>query len=106
MWAYDALVLPSRLEGFPVTIAEAMLAGLPVVATDVGSVAEAVVPGETGWIVPPEDPAALAAAIGELVADLPGAAAMGRRARELGEERFRIDATAAAYVEMYRRILA
>lgn len=106
MWAFDALVLPSRLEGFPVTIAEAMLAGLPVIATDVGSVAEAVIPGETGWIVPPEDPAALAAAIGELLADRDRAAAMGARARELGEARFRIDATADAYMEMYRRILA
>jgi glycosyltransferase involved in cell wall biosynthesis len=106
MWAYDALVLPSRLEGFPVTIAEAMLAGIPVVATDVGSVAEAVIPGETGWIVPPEDPVALAAAIGELLDDPERAAAMGARARELGEARFRIDATADAYMEMYRRILA
>jgi glycosyltransferase involved in cell wall biosynthesis len=106
MWAYDALVLPSRLEGFPVTIAEAMLAGLPVVATDVGSVAEAVLPGETGWIVPPEDPAALASAINELIADPQRGAAMGARARELGEERFRIDATADAYMELYRRILS
>lgn len=106
MWAYDALVLPSRLEGFPVTIAEAMLAGLPVVATDVGSVAEAVLPGETGWIVPPEDPAALAAAIDELLADPDRARRMGERARELGVERFRIDATVDAYLAMYRRVLA
>ena len=105
MWAYDALVLPSRLEGFPVTIAEAMLAGLPVVATDVGSVAEAVIPGETGWIVAPEDPDALAAAMRELLDDPDRAAAMGARARELGEARFRIDATADAYMDMYRRIL-
>jgi glycosyltransferase involved in cell wall biosynthesis len=105
MWAYDALVLPSRLEGFPVTIAEAMLAGLPVVATDVGSVAEAVLPGETGWIVPSEDPAALATAIDELLADPDRARRMGERARELGVERFRIDATVDAYLAMYRRIL-
>src|SRR5690606_20441161 len=69
MWAFDALVLPSRLEGFPVTVVEAMFAGVPVIATAVGSVREQVVPGETGWIVPPEDPAALAGAIAELVAD-------------------------------------
>ncbi len=106
MWAYDALVLPSRLEGFPVTIAEAMLAGRAVIATDVGSVAEAVIPGETGWIVPPEDPAALAAAIGELVDDPDRGQRMGRRARELGEQRFRIDATIDAYLDLYRRILA
>lgn len=105
MWAYDALVLPSRLEGFPVTIAEAMLAGLPVVATDVGSVREAVIDGGTGWVVPPEDPAALAAAIGRVVEDLPRARRMGAEAREIATERFRIDATVGAYLEMYRRIL-
>ena len=105
MWAYDALVLPSRLEGFPVTIAEAMLAGLPVIATDVGSVREAVVPGETGWVVPPEDPAALTAAIRQLLDDPERARAMGERARRIGEGQFRIEATVAAYLALYRRIL-
>lgn len=105
MWAYDALVLPSRLEGFPVTIAEAMLAGLPVIATDVGSVREAVVPGETGWIVPPEDPDALATAMRELLDDPARAQRMGTRARELGAQQFRIEATVEAYLDMYRRIL-
>jgi len=105
MWAYDALVLPSRLEGFPVTIAEAMLAGLPVIATDVGSVREAVVPGETGWVVAPEDPSALAAAIDELLADMDAARRMGAHARELATQRFRIDATVEAYLALYRRIL-
>jgi len=105
MWAFDGLVLPSRLEGFPVTIVEAMLAGLPVIATDVGSVDEAVRPGETGWIVPPEDPPALAAAIAELVADPPAAAVMGERARELADVRFTIAATIDSYLALYRRVL-
>ena len=106
MWNFDGLVLPSRLEGFPVTIAEAMLAGLPVVATDVGSVREAVEPGRTGWIVPSEDPAALTAAMLELVGDLERAAAYGETARVTAEKRFTIEATIDAYLEMYRRILA
>ncbi len=105
MWAYDALVLPSRLEGFPVTIAEAMLAGIAVVATDVGSVREAVVDGETGWVVPPEDPMALATAIRRVVDDPERTRRMGVAAREIATERFRIDATVDAYLEMYRRIL-
>lgn len=105
MWAFDGLVLPSRLEGFPVTIAEAMLAGIPVVATDVGSVVEAVQPGVTGWVVPPEDPEALAGAIEELVGDLERARAMGERAREVATERFRIDATVRAYLDLYDRVL-
>ena len=104
MWAFDALVLPSRLEGFPVTIVEAMLAGLPVVATAVGSVDEAVVDGTTGWIVPPEDPAALAAAIGELIGDPDRAEAMGRAGQELAESRFTIGATVQAYMDLYRSL--
>jgi glycosyltransferase involved in cell wall biosynthesis len=106
MWAFDALVLPSRLEGFPVTVVEAMLAGLPVISTDVGSVRESVRPGETGWIVPAEDPAALAAAIEAVVADPSTARAMGARGRELALERFTIDATVAAWVALYRQVLS
>src|SRR4051812_13529370 len=49
--SFDVFVLPSRREAFPMTILEAMLAGVPVVATRVGGVAEAVVPGETGLLV-------------------------------------------------------
>jgi glycosyltransferase involved in cell wall biosynthesis len=105
MWAFDALVLPSRLEGFPVTIVEAMLAGIPVVATDVGSVDEAVSPGLTGWIVPPEDPPALAAAIEAAVADPAASAEMGDRARRAAEARFTIDSTIEAYLAMYDEVL-
>jgi glycosyltransferase involved in cell wall biosynthesis len=105
MWNFDGLVLPSRLEGFPVTIAEAMLAGLPVVATDVGSVREAVDAGVTGWVVPPEQPQALAVAIGELVADPERARAMADRGREVAEEHFTADATVKAYEHLYRQVL-
>lgn len=104
MACYDGLVLPSRLEGFPVTIVEAMLAGLPVVATDVGSVREAVVPGRTGWIVEPEDPPALAGAIAEMVGDLDRAADMGREGRLIAEEKFTIEATIDSYMRLYARI--
>lgn len=104
MWAFDGFVLPSRVEGFPVTVVEAMLAGLPVVATDVGSVDEAVVPGETGWIVPPEDPVALAQAMNELVGDLDRASAMGRAARELAASRFSVEATMRSYLDLYRSL--
>jgi glycosyltransferase involved in cell wall biosynthesis len=105
MWAFDGLVLPSRLEGFPVTIAEAMLAGLPVIATDVGSVREAVDHGRTGWVVPPEDPVALAAAIGELVGSPEQARSMGAAGREMAAERFTVDATVAQYLELYDEVI-
>lgn len=60
--AFDLLALPSRAEGFPRAVIEAQAAGLPVVATRVGGVAEAVCP-RTGMLVAPEDPAAFAGAI-------------------------------------------
>jgi glycosyltransferase involved in cell wall biosynthesis len=104
MWAFDGFVLPSRVEGFPVTVIEAMLAGLPVVATDVGSVDEAVIPGETGWIVPSEDPAALALAMNELVGDLDRATAMGHAARDIAVSRFSVDATVRSYLDLYRSL--
>jgi len=67
--AADVVALPSRREGLGVAALEAMAAGLPVIASRVGGLAEAVVHGETGLLVPPEDPDALAAALARLVAD-------------------------------------
>jgi glycosyltransferase involved in cell wall biosynthesis len=101
----DVFVLSSRSEGFPVSILEAMAAGLPVVATNVGGVAEAVEDGETGLLVPAADPEALARALERLVshADLRrrlGAAGRARALRLFDVTRYR-----AAYVELYCREL-
>ncbi len=63
--AFDIFVLPSRKEGFPYAILEALQAGLPIVATDVGGVKEAL--GDAGVLVPPEDPAKLSQEITALV---------------------------------------
>ena len=79
--AYDALVMPARTEGWPLTIGEAMLAALPVVATRVGSVAEAVRDGETGLLVPKDDAAALAAALRRLRDDPALRERLGSRGR-------------------------
>lgn len=71
---FDLFVLPSRYEGLPCAIAEAMTCGVPVVAAAVNSVPEMVVPGRTGLLIPPADPDALAAAVGHLL-DHPAEAA-------------------------------
>jgi glycosyltransferase involved in cell wall biosynthesis len=105
MWAFDLYVLPSRLEGFPATIVEAMLAGVPIVATDVGSVREQLRDGETGWIVVPEDPAALAHAITSALADRDLAAGVAAAARADAEQRFTIQATVSAWCDLYRQLL-
>src|SRR5882762_5298657 len=69
-------------EGFGRVIVEAQAMGRPVVATDHGGARETILPGTTGWLVPPHDPAALATAIEEALALVRDAqAALGRRAR-------------------------
>jgi glycosyltransferase involved in cell wall biosynthesis len=65
----DLLVHPVRWEGFGLALLEAMLASLPIVATKVSSIPEIVVDGETGLLVPPDDPGALAAAVNRVLAD-------------------------------------
>lgn len=80
--AADIFTLPSRFEGLPMSVIEAMLTGLAVVATNVRGPAEQVIEGETGFQVPPGDPTALGAALARLVGDSGLRARMGAAGRE------------------------
>jgi glycosyltransferase involved in cell wall biosynthesis len=88
MAAADIFALPSRFEGLPMSVIEAMLTGLPVVAADVRGPAEQVVPEATGLLVPPGDAPALAAALQRLIADPALRTHMGVAARERAVERY------------------
>lgn len=70
--AAHALVLPSFAEGLPMVVMEAMAAARPVLATSIAGIPELVVPGETGWLIPSGDVAALASAMADLAATPPG----------------------------------
>jgi glycosyltransferase involved in cell wall biosynthesis len=83
-----------------------MLAGLPVVATDVGSVSEAVVDGSTGCLVAPDDAEALAGAIGALAKDGDRRQAMGELGRERALKLFTADVMASRYEALYNEVLA
>jgi glycosyltransferase involved in cell wall biosynthesis len=101
---YDIFVLPSRAENFPVAALEAMAAGLPVVATRVGGVPELVVDQETGLIVEPESPVALAEAIDSLAGERSSRRRLGdagaRRVREL----FDADHMASRMLALYESL--
>jgi glycosyltransferase involved in cell wall biosynthesis len=103
--SFDVFALPSRYEGFPLSIVEAMLARLPVVATPAGSVAEAVSHGETGLLVRPDDPGGLADAIHRLVKDPDERRRMGERGRAVALERYTAERMAASFEALYRRLL-
>ena len=79
--AFDVFVQPSRYEGLPTAVVEAMVCGVPVVATAVNSVGDVVVPGETGLLVPPRRPDLLAAAVNHLLNAPDAAARMADKAR-------------------------
>lgn len=96
--------LCSDNEGFSNAILEYMAAGLPVVATDVGGIAEAVEHGQTGLLVPSNDAAALAGAILELLRDPQRCAALGRNARRRCAERFEIQHAVRQWERYYRKI--
>jgi glycosyltransferase involved in cell wall biosynthesis len=103
--AVDVFVLPSRLESFPLTVLEAMIVGLPVIATDVGSVAEAVADGVTGRLIPPDDAELLAAALESLVDDPGRRKRMGAAGREIARQRFDVRTMADRYEALYRRVM-
>jgi glycosyltransferase involved in cell wall biosynthesis len=101
----DIFVLPSLYEGLPLSVLEAMAAGKPVVATRIGGTDEAVVDGETGFLVPPRDSRALAAALTTLLADPARARAMGEAGRARVRRRFSSERMVADVTCVYEEIL-
>jgi len=100
--AGHVVALSSISEGFPYTVIEAMTCGRPCVATDVGGVSEAI--GDTGIVVPPRDPGALAAALGQLLTDHPRRARLGVAARNRVLEFFTLDKAIDTFDELYRNL--
>jgi glycosyltransferase involved in cell wall biosynthesis len=105
--AADVFVLASvpRSEGAPTAIGEAMMMELPVVATDVGAVREVVEHGRTGYVVPPLDAQALAAAVLRVIDDPDARASFGPRGRVRAIERFSSDQCARVHLNAYEYVL-
>ena len=100
----DIFVLPSRWEGMPMAIMEAMAAGLPVIATDVGGTGELVVHGDTGLLVRVGDVAGLAREIARLLDDPELRRRLGARGRERIVKKFSLDKTVREYGALYEEL--
>lgn len=102
----DLFVLPSLWEGLSVALLEAMAASLPVVATAVGGTPEVILDGVTGLLVPPRDPAALAASLLSLLRDPARAAQMGESGRQRVADHFTLDNMIQQTEALYEALLA
>jgi len=100
----DLFVLSSHMEGLGSSLLEAMASRLPVVATRVGGIPDVVIHQETGLLVPPKNPAALAEAILEMYRHRDEAREMGQRGYEVVHQKFSAEAMAAKVIEVYRKL--
>jgi glycosyltransferase involved in cell wall biosynthesis len=103
--AADVFALPSLSEGLPLALLEAMFAGLPIVASDVGEVSTALDGGRAGRLVTPGHPGDLAAALDDLLSDLDGARELGARARSRAVAEFDVSQMVCRYRSMYQQVL-
>jgi glycosyltransferase involved in cell wall biosynthesis len=104
--ALDVFVLPSHTEGLSIALLEAATAGCAIVATDVGGNPEVVTHGETGLLVPPGDPGALAQALGEVLDDPARAGRLGAAASADARRRFGSAPMVAALETLYDGLLS
>jgi glycosyltransferase involved in cell wall biosynthesis len=104
--AFDVAVLPSKREGSPLAMLEYMAAGAPIVATSVGGVPELITDGESGLLVPPDDPAALADAIDRLLGDRELAQRLGRAAKARQRAQYDLDVVVHRLEQMYVELLS
>jgi glycosyltransferase involved in cell wall biosynthesis len=102
--SFDVVALPSRSEGFPLVMVEAMLAARPVIATRVGSMPEAVIPHETGLLVDKNDSVGLALALRELRDRPDQRLQLGQQARQLALTRFTAETMATLYELLWYRL--
>jgi glycosyltransferase involved in cell wall biosynthesis len=104
--AADMCVIPSHYEPFGLVAIEAMACGTPVIASDVGGLKFSVIPGETGLLVPPQNPAALAHAIARVFTDELWAHKLKKQASLRVQQNFSWSGIAARLSDLYRRLLA
>jgi len=97
----ECVLLASEYEGCPLAVVEAMAAGVPVVATDVGGTGELVEPGRTGILTPPGDSGALAAGLQDLLASPERRDELGAAGRRVAEERLSLDTMVERLVTLY-----
>jgi len=97
---------PARWEGVPLAVLEAMAAGVPVVATDVGGVRDVITPDVTGLLVAPDDPTSLARALARVLEGPELAARLGAAGREQARRRLSDASGPARMAEIYRAVIA
>ncbi len=105
MKIFDVFVLPSRAEGLPLSILEASLMGISIIATDVGSVRDTVLDGETGFVAKSGDLAGLTAALKHLVDESQLPRRFGKRDRTEALERFNLWRMIKGYESLYDEML-
>jgi glycosyltransferase involved in cell wall biosynthesis len=102
--AADLYAFPSFFEALPLAVIEAAATGLAVVATSVGGIPDVITDGESGVLIPPGDPTALAAALLSLIRDPERRRDLGARASEVARKRFDLNANIAHYREHFARL--
>ena len=103
--SFDVLALPSRQEGLPLVLLEAMLTGTTIVASAVGGIPDAVEDGRSALLVPPDDVAALTGALERLAADELLRGRLAAAAQETGRRDFTVSAMVRAYEDLYDDVL-